>query len=156
MSRPFAEKQGSQGSAKIVFQPPHTAQGQGPWEGGLLGVCACKEYFGAQRHLRGTAPLSTSPVPEGFWAVKSMQASGTRVSWYRFATGEFVTEWGGGAILSTVTMVCRTRLQSFRTQQQYSAPFFPPSSCSLLNISGSSQAPSLKQFRGLAGTGEPP
>lgn len=35
-------------------------------------------------------------------------------------------------------------------------PFFPPSSHSLLNSPGNSQAPFLKPFRGLAGTGAPP
>ena len=45
--------------------------------------------------------------------------------------------------------------RSFGTHQQYSTPFFPPSSRCLPNSCRSPQAPSQKQFRGLAGTGGP-
>ena len=62
----------------MVFRPPHTTEGKGHWEGGAAQVSVQGSTWGLKGiYLRGTVSLSRAPVPEGFWAVRSMQTSGT-------------------------------------------------------------------------------
>lgn len=69
MSRPSAKKQGSQGTAKMVFQPPHTTQGWGPGSGGALRSACVQGAFGGSEASQGNS--TTTPT-------ESLRASGLR------------------------------------------------------------------------------
>lgn len=142
----------------------HTSQRRGVGRVGLFrslhkgmcwGLAASQGDNEKVTSSRSSEPRSRAPVPEGFWAAKSVHASETRVTWCRLAMGEFVTEKWSCLLRAT------TQTRSSTTCRQSPAHLFfsaSSSACLPLTLHSSKDRLTLSahSLRDMAGAGEAP